>query len=507
LKTKAIVILITFLMITSVVAAEQYTDGLKGRLGLGGRGPIFVPLFEGGEFNQFSEQYEPYMMGWDGSVYLRWGITNRWFVNLAWAHTSVFDDSTASSDQSFTFRNSDNALSRLEGNMFSLTGDYYLSPTKRFSPYATVGVSVDHWGLNRRLVIDESEVWQHDIWDIGVKFGLGANYWLCQHFSVDAQVRYTHLLFNVNTDVPEGKYGPGDWSSMSDRPFRGYLEPSIGLTWYFMGEGDKDKDGVKDSKDECPNTPRGAIVDERGCGIDSDGDGVYDGLDECPNTPQGVWVDARGCPLDSDGDGVYDTFDKCPDTPAGVEVDKDGCPIDSDGDGVPDYLDKCPDTPEGLAVLPDGCPIDSDMDGVPDSVDQCPGTPAGVIVDSTGCPIAQRITDKITLSDNVRYESGSAELSPAAQEILDDVVQSLRAYPETRIEIRGFTDATGPADFNMELSQRRADAVLQYLVSQGIDVDRMTARGFGENPDYFVADNATPEGRQKNRRVEIISVD
>jgi OOP family OmpA-OmpF porin len=89
--------------------------------------------------------------------------------------------------------------------------------------------------------------------------------------------------------------------------------------------------------------------------LDSDGDGVVDSLDQCPNTPRGVRVNAKGCPLDSDGDGVYDYLDKCPNTPRGVTVDARGCPLDSDGDGVYDYLDKCPGTPRSAKVDRRGC--------------------------------------------------------------------------------------------------------------------------------------------------------
>jgi OOP family OmpA-OmpF porin len=94
-----------------------------------------------------------------------------------------------------------------------------------------------------------------------------------------------------------------------------------------------------------------------GCGgdVDSDGDGVPDSKDKCPNTPKGVKVDEVGCPLDSDGDGVPDYLDRCPLTPKGARVDADGCPLDTDGDGVPDYRDKCPDTPRGAKVDSDGC--------------------------------------------------------------------------------------------------------------------------------------------------------
>jgi len=91
--------------------------------------------------------------------------------------------------------------------------------------------------------------------------------------------------------------------------------------------------------------------------IDSDRDGVFDSSDKCPATPRGSKVDKDGCPIDSDGDGVLDYKDQCPQTPAGVAVDKKGCPLDSDGDGLADYKDKCVDTPTGLVVDPNGCAI------------------------------------------------------------------------------------------------------------------------------------------------------
>jgi len=170
---------------------------------------------------------------------------------------------------------------------------------------------------------------------------------------------------------------------------------TLGLS-YSIGGGppkDSDGDGVPDKYDRCPGTPRGAIVDARGCPTDSDHDGVPDGIDRCPDTPPGVRVDAVGCPVDSDHDGVPDYLDKCPDTPANAQVypasdaTRAGCPVDSDGDGVPDYEDQCPNTPRGAPVDANGCPRDSDGDGVPDYLDRCPDTPRGVQVDPSGCPI------------------------------------------------------------------------------------------------------------------------
>jgi outer membrane protein OmpA-like peptidoglycan-associated protein len=169
----------------------------------------------------------------------------------------------------------------------------------------------------------------------------------------------------------------------------------VGLNIVIGNNRDKDKDGVNDRKDKCPDTPEGVIVDKFGCPIDTDKDGVPDYLDKCPNTPQESisTIDENGCPIDTDGDGVPDYLDKCPDTPSEAfgKVDENGCPIDSDGDSVPDYLDKCPNTPQDAytSIDENGCPKDADGDGVPDYLDKCPNTPieASGKVDEKGCPL------------------------------------------------------------------------------------------------------------------------
>ncbi|WP_043525868.1 OmpA family protein [Litchfieldella xinjiangensis] len=188
---------------------------------------------------------------------------------------------------------------------------------------------------------------------------------------------------------------------------------------------------------------------------------------------------------------------QCPtygDVPAGVATDAQGCPLDSDGDGVPDYRDQCPGTPAGVEVNAEGCPLDSDGDGVPDFRDQCPGTPAGTEVNALGCP------DSVVLRD-VNFEFDSAQLTQQAQQVLDGVAERLVANPDVRVSIEGHTDAVGPADYNQRLSQRRAESVVDYLASQGVERDRMRARGFGE--ERPVASNETDAGRAENRRVEL----
>jgi OOP family OmpA-OmpF porin len=197
-------------------------------------------------------------------------------------------------------------------------------------------------------------------------------------------------------------------------------------------------------------------------------------------------------PVDSDGDGVVDEMDKCPDTPTGVSVDARGCPVDSDGDGVPDYLDRCPATPSGVAVNSSGCPVDSDGDGVPDYLDRCPDTPKGATVNEVGC---------WALRATALFDTNSSYIMGAAYTLLDEVVTILQENPEMKLEIQGHADNTGTPEYNLWLSEKRASRVMDYLVSKGIDPDRLTAKGYGSTQP--VVSNDTKEGRARNRRVEL----
>jgi OOP family OmpA-OmpF porin len=198
-------------------------------------------------------------------------------------------------------------------------------------------------------------------------------------------------------------------------------------------------------------------------------------------------------PVDSDGDGVPDCKDKCPDTPKGVAVDSKGCPLDSDGDGVPDYLDKCPKTPKGVAVDSKGCPLDSDGDGVPDYLDKCPGTLKGVPVNVDGCFTLKGLhfdTDKAELKTGLGYFKE-----------LDLVADVLIKNPDVKGEVQGHTDNVGSAEYNQNLSERRAASVKEYLVSKGIAAERLEVKGYGLTMP--IASNDTKEGRAKNRRVQL----
>ncbi|NNF40454.1 MAG: OmpA family protein [Woeseiaceae bacterium] len=229
---------------------------------------------------------------------------------------------------------------------------------------------------------------------------------------------------------------------------------------------------------------------------DADSDGVADQLDRCPNTPAYTFVDSYGCPIDGDkdGDGIKDSSDQCPDTAKGVAVDARGCPKDSDGDGVSDDKDKCEYTVRGAVVGADGCELDGDKDGVVDRLDECPKSMPGVQVDIRGCEIRGEIS-----LPGVNFQSNSDRLLPGATNVLDEAVATLKKNPTISFEIAGHTDSDGAAAYNESLSARRATTVYDYLASRGIDLGRMTVRGYGEAQP--IADNATAAGKAQNRRV------
>ena len=291
--------------------------------------------------------------------------------------------------------------------------------------------------------------------------------------------------------------------------YRHHPEVFVGVSFGIGGPPrDRDKDGVPDDEDRCPDTPLGARVDAVGCAIDSDGDGVFDGIDKCPNTPPGAIVDANGCEHDGDFDKVPDGVDRCPDTPRGAIVDAYGCPHDSDQDGIYDGIDQCPSTPKGCLVNDNGCPKDSDQDGVCDGLDECPDTPPNVKVDRLGCPIV--VSDKETQLletgmirlQNVNFDTGRAAITPESESVLDEVGNILARWPDLRIEIGGHTDSKGGAAKNASLSRERAQAVLNYLTNRFPELNpgQFTAAGYGSSQP--IASNATELGRAKNRRVE-----
>ncbi|MBD2857639.1 OmpA family protein [Spongiibacter sp. KMU-158] len=208
------------------------------------------------------------------------------------------------------------------------------------------------------------------------------------------------------------------------------------------------------------------------------------------------FFDAKYGVQDEDGDGVADDADQCPGTPAGVQVDAVGCPLDGDKDGVADYLDQCLNTPAGAEVDDQGCELDSDNDGVVDANDMCPDTPAGTEVMSNGCGADQSVVLR-----GVNFETNSSKLTINAESILNGVAGTLNESTGFDVELQGHTDSVGNDSYNMSLSKKRANSVKNYLIGQGVEGNRLVARGYGE--EQPVASNDSSEGRALNRRVEL----
>jgi len=250
---------------------------------------------------------------------------------------------------------------------------------------------------------------------------------------------------------------------------------------------DTDGDGVPDKKDKCPDTPPGVAVDENGCPLDRDGDGIPDYKDDCPD--QAGDPKFNGCP-DTDADGIPDKDDDCP-TVAGLAKFK-GCP-DTDEDGVPDPKDKCPGTPKGCPVDASGCPIDSDADGVIDCEDKCPNEKG--TKENNGCPAWTNI-DIATLY----FDLDKADLRPETMAELDKVVQALSASKEYNLVVGGHACDLGTNKHNMELSEKRAQEVVKYLLSKGVNNAYVGSNNYGEEKP--AVPNTDETNRQKNRRVE-----
>ena len=367
----------------------------------------------------------------------------------------------------------------------------------------------------------------------------------------------------VRITTPSGMYlsFAGDFSLSSEKTSdrmnwdkKGYLYstgvmPKYGVQFSMGWNGlltkqDKDRDGIPDAFDQCPNEPEDidGFEDSDGCpDPDNDKDGLCDpwvaekglnakyaaqcrGSDKCPDIAEDIdgFQDDDGCPdLDNDADGIADIQDQCPNAPEDFDgfQDSDGCPdFDNDKDGVPDSIDKCPNDPEDIDGFKDddGCPdLDNDNDGIPDLKDKCPNQPETFngYKDEDGCPdtVAKVVPPKKEpdfprqqILQGLEFKIGKADIVFSSYVILDKIAKSLRDYPELEIEIRGHTDSMGKSATLQTLSQMRAEAVRQYLINQGIDPQRIRALGMG--PSTPVGDNRTAAGRAANRRIEIIRI-
>ncbi|MES2812851.1 MAG: OmpA family protein [Bacteroidota bacterium] len=307
--------------------------------------------------------------------------------------------------------------------------------------------------------------------------GAGLTFWLTEQVGLSLSSTYKKA-FTDRTEADGSLDVPSVFQHMA------------GLTFQFGGK-DTDGDGIYDKDDACIDVA--GLKEFQGC-PDTDADGIADKDDACPEVAGSK--EMNGCP-DTDKDGIADKDDACPEV-AGLAA-LQGCP-DGDGDGIADNKDKCP-TVAGPREN-GGCPWpDTDGDSVLDKDDKCPDVRGTVA--NNGCPeVSEDVMKKLNdYAKTILFDTNKATFQQRTYPVLEAMTAILKEYPGSNFSIEGHTDADGKDTTNQTLSENRAAAVKDYLISQGIESARLSSKGFGESVP--VASNKTKAGKALNRRVEV----
>ena len=282
--------------------------------------------------------------------------------------------------------------------------------------------------------------------------GVGANIWLSKNVGLGLQGDYVSTPTNKSV-------APNFWQAGASLLFR-------------FGNTDRDKDGIKDNEDACPDTP---------------------GL-----------AQFQGCP-DTDGDGVADKEDNCPEVAGPKE--NNGCPWpDTDGDGILDKDDKCPSVAGPAAN--NGCPWpDTDGDGILDKDDACPSV-AGVASSNpskNGCP-KENVSEVVTKTlKDILFDFNKATIKAESSSKLDVAASIIKEATGENFVIVGSTDKKGSDAYNLKLSRERAASVMAALEARGVNPANLKSIGIGEQ-EAQVAETATDAERQADRKVVVRAI-
>jgi len=346
---------------------------------------------------------------------------------------------------------------------FSLSGTMSISNlslsgknSKKWNTYLSLGLGGSSYDASLKQA-DDVEVGTASSLALKVPIGIGTQFKLNNHWNIDLNYTYNAVF-------------DGDWNAVSgtESGVRSYGYFNLGVNYLF---------GKKESSAEWVNPLDQMYVDLQSMqetvteiSTDTDGDGVSDMYDDENNTPKGVAVDGRGRALDVDGDGVPDYNDVDPFTPRNADVDASGREKDTDGDGVADSVDKEKDTKRGAMVNWQGVTIPR-------------GTAGGYM-------------------PSVYFTFNSTSIEYANYERLSASAQVMKNNPEVTVMVVGHTDKTGSEDYNTELSEKRAQAVIDHLVKYyGIDESRFEIVGKGKSEQLNTSQNNI------NRRVDLIIAD
>ncbi len=349
------------------------------------------------------------------------------------------------------------------GDIALLGGDLVIHLTRgKVVPYLLAGAGAKYYKVRDRVsegdyrldpVTGEAlPIYKNPDWDFAIDAAFGLKLFPARGFAIRVEGRY---IMSVGSNLDEGI--PNQDGLLNDR----FDDLQMTVAAYFSPGGkasDRDRDGLVDSKDQCPDDPED--FDE------------FEDIDGCPEP-------------DNDKDGILDVDDDCRNDPESFNKyqDDDGCPDvappqDLDGDGLADNSDKCPDKPETFNDF-------QDDDGCPDEKPQ---------------PV---VDGEIIILEKVYFETDKSYISAYYRAELDKVVATLKSHPKvTKVRVEGHADERASDEYNVALSDRRCNAVRDYLISQGIDAKRMEIKGYGEGRPVGLGHDE--DSWSKNRRVEFV---
>jgi outer membrane protein OmpA-like peptidoglycan-associated protein len=404
-----------------------------------------------------------------------------------------------------------------------------------WNPYAFGGIGALYFDVTSLPMVQSPQHVEEEGWGVFIPFGGGVEFVLSNSLLLDVNIGYNYTFTD---DL--NYYNNKDLSSNKSTADDGYYNLGIGITFVSgSGESDSDNDGLTKNEEielgTNPNNP------------DSDNDGLTDGeeIKKYLTSPfkkdsdEDLLIDYAEVvthstdpnKVDTDNDGltdgdellIYNTDplindsdnDKLNDGDEIIKHHTNPNNPDTDGDGLNDGKEITQTLSNPLELDTDGDKIsDSDEVNIYATDPSKSDTDDGSVDDFTEIergtnpknPKDDKILDasKVIILEGITFARNSAELESTSQETLQKVLNTLNAYPEMKVEIRGYTDSRGDRYYNMRLSQRRADTVKNWLVGNGISSARVRAIGYG--PDNPITTNSTADGRRRNRRIEFVNI-
>ena len=405
---------------------------------------------------------------------------------------NIYNDSVSTSIFKF---NNDRANRRWTVTSVAAGPKFYLNQRKGTTPYFLTKIEMMMWKVETypdggRIAVTDKDGNPKDLkaTEFGITAGLGIEQLIADRLAFTLGAEFTYLT-GIGANF-------ADWVENSRS--RAILQFGAGISIHFGSKRKNLSEESESGESETVRITRKVYEEDTNESADS---AATSQSQLVPKQDSVVVLPVPVAPpdRDSDSDGVFDKRDKCASTPVGAIVDTSGCPLDSDKDGVFDGLDRCPNSAARELVDSNGCMLDTDNDGIGNSVDQCPETAKGTPVDSLGCPDIAVIFPKRVFHD--LFSAGDTKVKADATAPLDSLARLMKLHSKVTATVYGYTDNVGPNDANLQLSQKRANAVRAYLIKVGIGTERVTAIGRGET--NFMASNQTRNGRELNRRIEI----